>query len=29
MATAVGELEGSKPELLRAWVDATREFGVY
>jgi uroporphyrinogen-III decarboxylase len=29
MATAVGELEGSKPHLLRAWVDATREFGVY
>jgi hypothetical protein len=29
MSTAVGELEGSKAELVRAWVDATREFGVY
>ena len=29
MGTSVGELEGSKAELVRAWVDATREFGVY
>lgn len=29
MCTAIGEMEGSKPELVRAWVDATREFGVY
>lgn len=29
MTTGVGELEGCKPELIRAWIDATREFGVY
>jgi hypothetical protein len=29
MSTGVGELEGSKLELVRAWVDATREFGTY
>lgn len=29
MATEVGELEGCSPELIRAWIDATREFGVY
>ncbi len=29
MSTEVGEMEGSKPENVRAWVDATREFGVY
>ena len=29
MSTGVGELEGSKLELVRAWVDATREFGIY
>ena len=29
MATEVGEMEGCKPELIRAWIDATREFGVY
>jgi uroporphyrinogen-III decarboxylase len=29
MSTAVAEMEGSKLELVRAWVDATREFGVY
>jgi hypothetical protein len=29
MSTAVAEMEGSKPELVRAWVDATREYGVY
>jgi uroporphyrinogen-III decarboxylase len=29
MSTGVGELEGCKPELVRAWIDATREFGVY
>ncbi|MBN1322189.1 MAG: hypothetical protein JXA87_15255 [Thermoleophilia bacterium] len=29
MSTGVGELEGSKLELVRAWVDATHEFGVY
>lgn len=25
----VAEMEGSKPELVAAWIDATREFGVY
>ncbi len=29
MSTGVGELEGSKLELVRAWVDATKEFGAY
>ena len=29
MCVGVGEMEGSRPELVRAWVDATREFGVY
>ncbi len=29
MSTGVGEMEGSNVELIRAWVDATREFGVY
>ena len=29
MSSSVGELSGSKLENLRAWVDATREFGVY
>lgn len=29
MSTEVAEMEGSKPELVAAWIDATREFGVY
>jgi len=29
MGTAVGELQGCKPELVKAWVDATKEFGQY
>jgi hypothetical protein len=29
MSTGVAEMAGSKPELVKAWVDATREFGVY
>jgi uroporphyrinogen-III decarboxylase len=29
MSTGVGEMEGSDLELVAAWVDATREFGVY
>lgn len=29
MSTGVLELEGCKPELVRAWADATREFGEY
>lgn len=29
MAPGVGEMEGSKPELVRAWVDAVHEYGVY
>jgi HAMP domain-containing protein len=29
MNTEVGELERSDPELIRVWIDATREFGVY
>jgi uroporphyrinogen-III decarboxylase len=29
MCTAVGEMAGSNPQYVRAWVEATREFGVY
>lgn len=29
MCTQIGEMEGCKPELVRAWVEATREFGAY
>lgn len=29
MSTAVGELAGSNPEFVKAWVEATREFGAY
>ncbi len=29
MTTGVGEMEGSKPELVKVWVDTTKEFGVY
>jgi hypothetical protein len=29
MTTGVLELEGCNPELIKAWIDATKEFGVY
>jgi hypothetical protein len=29
MCTSVGEMAGSDPEFVHAWVDATREFGTY
>jgi uroporphyrinogen-III decarboxylase len=29
MSTGVGEMEGSKPELVKVWVDTTKEYGVY
>jgi uroporphyrinogen-III decarboxylase len=29
MSPGVGEMEGSDLKLIRAWADATREFGVY
>jgi len=29
MSTGIMELEGAKPELVKAWVDATKEFGTY
>ena len=29
MSPGVGEMEGSNLDLVRAWADATREFGVY
>jgi uroporphyrinogen-III decarboxylase len=29
MSTGVGEMSGSKPELVKAWVEATREYGKY
>ena len=28
MSTDIGEMEGSDPELIQVWVDATKEFGV-
>jgi hypothetical protein len=29
MSTDIGEMEGSRPELVEAWVNATKEFGKY
>jgi len=29
MTTTVGEMEGCKPELVKVWVDTTKEYGVY
>jgi len=29
MSVGVGEMEGCRPELVKAWVEATKEFGVY
>lgn len=29
MGTNIGELEGANPILVKAWMDATKEFGVY
>ena len=29
MSTGVGEMSGSKPELVKAWVEATHEYGEY
>ena len=29
MSTGVGEMSGSKPELVKVWVEATHEFGRY
>lgn len=29
MGSSIGELEGCHPELVKAWVDATKEFGQY
>lgn len=29
MCTGVGEMAGSDPELVKVWVDATREYGTY
>jgi uroporphyrinogen-III decarboxylase len=29
MTTSTGELEGCNPDLVQAWVDATKEFGTY
>jgi uroporphyrinogen-III decarboxylase len=29
MTTGVGEMEGCKPELVKVWVDTTKEYGVY
>lgn len=28
MTTTVGEMEGCKPELVKVWVDTTKEFGI-
>lgn len=29
MTTGVGEMEGSRPELVKVWVDTTKEYGIY
>jgi len=29
MSTDIGEMEGCRPDLIKVWVDATREFGAY
>jgi uroporphyrinogen-III decarboxylase len=29
MTTGIGEMEGCNPELVKVWVDATKEYGVY
>jgi hypothetical protein len=29
MSTTTPELEGAKPELIKAWIDATKTFGLY
>ncbi len=29
MSTGIGELEGCDPKLVKVWMDATKEFGVY
>jgi uroporphyrinogen-III decarboxylase len=29
MTTGIGEMEGCKPELVKEWVDATKEYGSY
>ena len=29
MSTSVGEMEGSRPELVKAWIAATHEYGTY
>ena len=29
MSTGAGEMEGSKPDLVKVWVDTTKEYGVY
>ena len=29
MSVGVGEMEGCKPELVKVWIEATKEFGVY
>ncbi len=29
MSTNIGDMEGAKPELVKVWVDSTKEFGTY
>jgi hypothetical protein len=29
MTTTIGEMEGSNPDLVKVWVDTTKEYGVY
>ena len=29
MSVGVGEMEGCRPDLVKVWVDSTKEFGVY
>ena len=29
MSTGIGEMEGCRPDLVKVWVDTTKEYGVY
>jgi uroporphyrinogen-III decarboxylase len=29
MTTGIGEMEGCQPELVKVWVDTTKEYGIY
>jgi len=29
MSVGIGEMEGCRPDLVKVWVEATKEYGVY